>query len=359
MEDNRQNKGKVPLRTKIINVLATFLKSAIVGMLFAILCFIYDVYRDKEQDKKLEESVSKLAKIEQSLSTRYLGIFPEYISEIGNLFDNIDPADTIIIFEDVLYYGIKSRPVEFRKFNEQLLRHALSGGHITIAYYDVEKDPTKPSTTNIFHKMIIESRISGKYLNVMDEERRGEFRKLREKQMLGKPGVTAKIDSTLCEKYFAMTRRDNPTKFKKDIDVYLNDELIRGSAVDSTTTTYKQIVHDMCMEIDAVKHFYIDKDPNTVTFADYENMYRAMGQKIVDCYVKNGINLVPLDEYLTMSCWLVKSRHNNNGIKAILAFPSKYSTDEIGFYSQDEAFATYITTMLDGVINNNKSRKEI
>ena len=354
-----ENKKKVSFRKKILNVLATFLKSAIVGMLFAILCFIYDVYRDKEQDKKLEESVSKLAKIEQSLSTRYLGIFPEYINEIGNLFDGIDPADTIIIFEDVLYYGIKSRPVEFRKFNEQLMRHALSGGHITIAYYDVAKDPSKPASSNIFHKMIIESRINGNYINIMDDERRTEFRKLRENNQLGQPGLSAAIDSALCEKYFDMTRRDNPAKFKKDIDVYLSDELLRGSVVNETTTAYENIVHDLCMDIDAVKHHYLDKDPNTITFADYENMYRAMGQKIVDCYVKNGINLVPLDEYLTMSCWLVKSGHNNNGIKAILAFPSKYSTDEIGFYSQDEAFATYITTMLDGVINNNKSRKEI
>ena len=359
MEENQETNKKVSLRKKTLNLLGTFLRSAIVGMLFAVLCFAYDVYNDQEQDKKLEESVAKLAKIEQSLSTRYLGIFPEYISEIGNLFDRIDPADTIIIFEDVLYYGIKSRPVEFRKFNEQLIQHALSGGHITIAYYDVEKDPTKPTSANIFHKMIIESRINEKYINVMDEERRAEFRKLRQNQQLSKPGATAAIDSMLCEKYFAMTRRDNPAKFKKDIEVYLSDELIKGSEITATTTAYEHIVHELCMEIDAVKHFYLDKEPNSITFADYEKMYREMGQKIVDYYVKNGIHLVPLDEYLTMSCWLVKSGHNNNGIKAILAFPSKYSTDEIGFYSQDEAFATYITTMLNGVINNNRSRKEI
>ena len=356
MEETSNTNKKVSIRTKIVNVFSTFLKSAIVGLLFAVICFVYDVYRDQEQDKKLEQSVSKLIKIEQSLSTRYLGIFPEYISEIGNLFDNIDPADTIIIFEDVLYYGIKSRPKEFRKFNEQLLRHALSGGHITIAYYDVEK---KTTTANIFHKMIIESRINGKFLNAMDEERRAEFRLLREKNMLGKRGAVTAIDSTLCEKYLAMTRNDNPEKYKKDVAVYLSDELIRGSEVTSSTTAYEHIVHELCVEIDNVKHHYLDKDVNDITFADYENMYRMMGQKIVDCYEKHGIHLVPLDEYLTMSCWLVKSGHNNNGIKAILAFPSKYSTEEIGFYSQDEAFANYITTMLNGVINNNKSNKDI
>ena len=356
MEENEKEIKKTAVKNTFFNVLGTFLKSAVVGLLFAVICFVYDVYRDQEQDKKLEQSVSKLIKIEQSLSTRYLGIFPEYINEIGNLFDNIDPADTIIIFEDVLYYGIKSRPKEFRKFNEQLLRHALSGGHITIAYYDVAKTTT---TANIFHKMIIESRINGKFLNAMDEERRAEFRALREKNMLGKRGAVTAIDSALCEKYLAMTRDNNPEKFQKDINVYLSDELIRGSEVNSTTTAYEHIVHELCMDIDAVKHQYLDKDMNEITFEDYENMYRMMGQKIVDCYVKNGIHLVPLDEYLTMSCWLVKSGHNNNGIKAILAFPSKYSTEEIGFYSQDEAFANYITTMLSGVINNNKSSKDM
>lgn len=359
MEETNEPPKKMSFRKKVLNVLVTFLKSAIVGMLFAILCFAYDVYSDQEQDKKLEESVSKLARIEQSLSTRYLGIFPEYINEIGNLFDDIDPSDTIVIFEDVLYYGIKSRPREFRKFNEQLIRHAMSGGHITIAYYDVEIDPSKPLSSNIFHKMIIESRINGKFLNVMDEDRRAEFRKYRENRQAGKPNVTRNIDSLVCERYLAKTREDNPEKFKKDIATYLSDELIRGTELTPMTTAYEHIANQLCIDIDHIKHHYLDKDPYSVTFADYESMFRAIGQAIVDCYTANGIHLVPLDEYLTMSCWLVKSGNNNKGIKAILAFPSKYSTDEIGFYSQDEAFATYITTMLDGVINNNKSRKEV
>ena len=68
-------------------------------------------------------------------------------------------------------------------------------------------------------------------------------------------------------------------------------------------------------------------------------------------YNKYGIDMVPLDDYLTMSCWMVK-KSNPKEVKTVLAFPSKFSSDEIGFYSQDEAFSKYIGTMLEGVRQN-------
>ena len=82
-------------------------------------------------------------------------------------------------------------------------------------------------------------------------------------------------------------------------------------------------------------------------------MYMTMSEVIAKYYSKYGVDLVPMNEYLTMSCWLVK-KGNHKGIGSVLAFPSKYSTDEIGFYSQDEAFSRYITTMLEGVKGNNQ-----
>lgn len=46
-----------------------------------------------------------------------------------------------------------------------------------------------------------------------------------------------------------------------------------------------------------------------------------------------------------------KSEHNKRPslFELILAFPSKYSSDEIGFYSQDELFSEYILTVLKGI----------
>lgn len=338
-------------------LLSAFIKSAAVGMLFAVFCFVYDVYQGSEQDKQLQKSIDKLANIEQSLSTRYLGIFPEYISEISLLFENLEPADTVIIFEDVLYYGIKSRPKEFCIMNDKLFEHALKNGSITVVHYNVEHSDQRPVWNEIFHKMIVESRINAKYIPEMDEERRSEMRRLREENPRMDRSVWVELDSTLCEKYFAMTRDDNPEKFNKDVAVYLDKGLIPVASPDRPFTMAENITYQMCLEIDSVKEHYIgnNKPCEEILFADYEKMYRGMSNVIIKYYKRYGIEMIPLDEYLTMSCWM-SQKGNRKEVKTVLAFPSKYSTDEIGFYSQDEAFSQYITTMLEGVkqsIRNN------
>ena len=291
-------------------------------------------------------------KIEQSLSTRYLGIFPEYIEEIGRLFENVEPSDTIVIFEDVLYYGIKSRPKEFHTMHKSLFEHAMNGGSITVAYYDFKKSERTPLHKDIFHKMIKESRISSQFHVAMDEKFSNEIKELREVKQRIEPDMIKEIDSSLCEEYFSATRNDDMAKFKKDVDAYLSRDLIFDIKSDASAAEY--VTNQMCLEIDQVKqkHLGNGKTLESILFSDYELMYREMSETIVKYYSKfDNIELVPLEEYLTMSCWLVKEG-NHKGVKTVLAFPSKYSTDEIGFYSQDEAFSKYISTMLEGVKQN-------
>lgn len=334
-------------------ILSTFIKSAAVGLLFAVLCLVYDVYHDSEQDKQLKESVDKLAKIEQSLSTRYLGIFPEYITEIGALFDDMAPSDSVVIFEDVLYYGIKSRPKEFYNLNKKLFEHARKGGSVTVAYYNFTKTDRTP-VSNIFHKMIIESRISPKYHATMNERRFNEIVKHRNDSLLARSAMI-QLDSVLCEEYFKATRNDDPEKFRKDVEAYLSKALIETD--DQIHSAAELITYEMCVEINSVKQQYLGngKPIENIRFGDYEMMYRKLSGIIGEYYTKYGINLVPLDEYLTMSCWMVQ-KGNHRGVKTVLAFPSKYSSDEIGFYSQDEAFSKYIGTMLEGVRQNRSLR---
>lgn len=79
-------------------------------------------------------------------------------------------------------------------------------------------------------------------------------------------------------------------------------------------------------------------------------MYIDMSRVIIGLYSNYpNIELLPLTESLMMSCWLTKIGKEE---RAIFAFPSKYSTDEIGFVSQDEAISRYIHKMLVGIKNN-------
>lgn len=64
---------------------------------------------------------------------------------------------------------------------------------------------------------------------------------------------------------------------------------------------------------------------------------------------QSTIEILPINESIMMCCWMVDIDGNE---KAIFAFPSKYSTDEIGFISKDDAIIKYINTMLSGVKNN-------
>jgi len=366
-ENNKERKKKTWLKriknTRGFALFNTFITSAAVALLFAAICFVYDVYHDSEQDKQLEGSIAKLESIEksidtlqlikdnlkhiqESLSTRYLGIFPEYIPQINDLFEDMSDTDTVVVFEDVLYYGIKSCPDEFFAFNANLFRHAMSGGSITVAYYNHRPDPNsgRPVWDNLFHRMIIESRIAPKYHAELNTARDRELQKLRNSNSLSME-TSRKVDSTLCEKYFEATRLGDVAKFWKDVEAYLDrDVIVRNSGY---TTGAEGETYRMCVEIDSVKQHYLGHGKN-IHFSDFEAMYRQVSEIIAKYYAKNGIELVPLDEYLTMSCWMVR-KDPREGVSIVLAFPSKYSTDEIGFYSEDEAFSKYIGTMLEGV----------
>lgn len=351
--------------TKGYDILATFIKSAAVGLLFAAICFVYDIYHDKQQDRQLDESISKLENIEesvkelneirQSLSTRYLGIFPTYIDEISSLFQNLGTSDSVVIFEDVLYYGIKSRPNQFYNLNVQLFEHAMKQGSITVAYYNHHISSNKPIMEDLFHKMIIESRIGTKHQAALYKERSQKADSLSSIKMLSITSSRIE-DSILCEKYFAATRDDDVERFEADVVAYLSKDLIDKDTTDLSEA--ERITYEMCVKIDSVKQHYLGGKPmKSILFSDYETMYRVMSEIIVSYYSKYHFDLVPLDEYLTMSCWMVK-KSGHEGVKTVLAFPSKYSSDEIGFYSQDEAFSKYIGTMLDGVRQTKQSHSD-
>lgn len=332
--------------TRSYERLNTFLKSAAVALIFAVICFAFDRYENIQQQIQLDESIQKLDEIEKGLSTRSLGIFPGYIKEIRELLDNVEKTDSVVIMEDVLYYGFKSKPKEFYEMNKKLFDHAMMGGSVTIAYYSFK--PTRGLISkNIFHNMIKEELISHENLVKMKKECDSIFNILPNIKPEDRYDMVVKTEYELCDKYFKATIANDLKKFSDNIDGYLGSDLI--SFGENENSQGAAMAKDMCLEIQKIKVKYLKKDKKQITFKNFEDMDREISTVIADAYKKRNIKLVPLNEYLTMSCWMVKSTIN---MRAVLAFPSKYSSDEIGFYSQDDAFARYISTMMGGILLN-------
>ena len=141
------------------SVLRRIFSSALFAIMLSVGFFAYEMSSGAEETAKIVEN---LAEIQNSLSTRYLGLFPQYISNINKLLDEaieehakVKDEDSVIICEDVLYYGIRSDVNGFRKMLTNIITLAQSGCNITIAYYNPDGLP--------FETMIENSLISSSY----------------------------------------------------------------------------------------------------------------------------------------------------------------------------------------------------
>lgn len=248
--------------------------------------------------------------------------------------------------EDVLYYGFMSKPKEFYEMNKKLFDHAMMDGSVIIAYYNFDQSRV-PVSKDIFHNMIKEEFISHDNIIKMKKECDSIIKTLTNVKGKDKYDEVMKMEYELCDKYFKATNSNDFKKFSESVDKYLSTELINFG--ENEISQGASMAKDMCLEIQKIKEKYLKKDKKQIAFKDFEDMDREISTVIADAYKKRNIKLVPLNEYLTMSCWMVKSTTN---MRAVLAFPSKYSSDEIGSYSQDDAFARYISTMMGGILLN-------
>ena len=311
-------------RSFIYKVVQFIISSAAVSLLITLVIFAVEQKEDEERTEtligNLEDISGDLLEMQNSVSTRYLGIFPDYLSEVNNLLAERDPGSEIVIFEDVLYYGILSKPEDFIHMNHMLLSHVDGGGKATIVYYDPEGWT--------FSRMIRESRIAPEYFASIDEERRALGRRASDEEI-----------SLINEKYLSLTRDKDPKAFERNVNSYLAPLRTHSAYNDALGLE----LNALYQQLDSVKTRCLGGKPySEVTFNDYMEMYRGMTHLLESEYSAHGVELIPIDEYLTMTCWLVSGQ-------AVLAFPSKYATDEIGFYSKDPAFGKYINTMLEGV----------
>ena len=363
--------------------LKIILDSATFALLLTVILFSYEMVNNT---KESEQIVSNLKEIQSSLSTRYLGLFPEYIDNINHLLnsaieeqDKSEIRDSVIIFEDVLYYGIRSDAEGFRRMIENLMTLSNRGCHITIAYYDVNHRP--------FKQMIQDKLLSPEHKralrNDMDSYRKrvAAFRNESEKivpSISSHTEIEAKqralineyfddyliknpsrgdsihkvvnniyredmVFASLTQQYYEASFDVNKEKIKATIDGLRVPLPQKEGVVDATTLRINQLL----TKLDEVKCLYMNKPYDEITYVDFVNMYQDISMCICDLLIQQpNIELLLLKENILMCCWMSAI---NGKTQAIFAFPSKYSSDEIGFISQDPAIARYIHTMLNGV----------
>ena len=385
-------------KSRFVKISHIVTSSATFALLLSIAFFVYETFESKKEQQEL---VGNLLSIQNSLTTRYLGLFPEYIANIDDLLSNGKnmysyqspdaKVDTIIIFEDVLYYGIKSRPEGFLKLNEKILKLSKTGCKIYIAYYNPKG--------RAFQQMMRETLISSSLLPKYDEDMQLFFSSLRKinferekilsainnptqqqrdsvsqllyseyldsllhidnkakkrlKRMRSQKSKMARfidpirmVDSLKCEEYYQASVELDKKKARANLKSYLEPMPIAKNA---KVGSPRYAVNNLARQLDSVKYACLNAHMDNVSFADYKDMYIGFTKVMEDFYHSCGenIQLIPLNDYFTMSCWMISQSGKN---QAIFAFPSKYATDEIGFYSQDEAIASYIRTMLYGVL---------
>jgi hypothetical protein len=161
------------------------------------------------------------------------------------------------------------------------------------------------------------------------------------------------IRAILQEQYFAETCDANKKAFESRIKKYR--KMMAQSLKAETADTRAEIeMRQVFSKMDSVrlKNVGDARIPvESITFADIKNMYTEMSMVMEETFSKYpNISLVPVNEFLSVRSWLVMSSNNRN--QAIMAFPSRYDSSEIGFFTTDATTTEYVLTMRQGILVN-------
>ena len=368
-----------------------------------ILSIIFFVWETKTSNKANEKIASDLLEVQRSLSTRYLGIFPEYIGTTNEMLREAlekkedFSSDTIVVFEDVLYYGVVSDSEGFMEVNDKLLQLADKGAKVFVVYYKTQTPLFVKSlreqlfspncykqfvnTQRLLRERVIEFqkeireitrprqqlKIRYEYRTLMDSLANVHFsdiidnktfenqRKVMAKQSNNRIHYDVIAEMLLNERFFSATRDENHKAFEKMIDKYRKP--IVGKDKDKSFKRQSwQETTDMCRKMDSLRASLMEQPYDSISFEHFIKLNSGYTKIMENEYAYHrNISLIPIEDYLTMSCWMVGNRYE--GYNIIIAFPNRYSSSEIGFASRDDNIARYIHTMLEGIRTNYETRK--
>ncbi|MBO7457848.1 MAG: hypothetical protein J6T80_01160 [Paludibacteraceae bacterium] len=370
---------------KVVRIFKIISESAVFALLLSLILFGVEMFNEMEDSREMTKN---LLEIQNSLSTRYLGEFPNFVPDINQLYSEAKAGDSIVVLEDVLFYGITSAPGEFYEATTKLLDLAAAGSHVMIAYYrphglayDFMMQEWLLSQEQYNHfrdTMTLFERRQHAYKEemraLMDSCRTNEVNKTETRRLMralmdksfgdvigkqrdGKPVIAYSSDNEqvkamFLERYFAKTREEDRAAFKAMIAKY-RYPTTRALPTDISTRTELETA-EMCHQMDSVRIQYLGREGASIdkpTYADFVNMFADMTQVMERTFQRYpSIQLVAIDDFLSVRSWLVCSKKNEG--KAIMAFPSRYASSEIGFFTTDASTREYIKTMERGILVN-------
>jgi hypothetical protein len=384
---------------KLVHWIKLFSNSASVALFLSVIFFSFEMFGSMEESKEMTDN---LLKIQNSLSTKYLGEFPSFLPDINRLYAEVSKDEEIVVLEDVLFYGLNSAPEDFYEASIKLLDLAANGTQVMISYYEpnsfaynltiqewmLSQESYKHyrDTLTLFrersvlykkqYKAIQTSKASAEekeqkchallsecFLDIVGpqaiEKQKAYLKSKSEESQDGTEGERKalidehmQIRNLLLERYFSATRAQNKGKFQQMVEGYRSPTLDKINMEASTRTQME--VRSMCQKMDSVRTYCLgeeDTSVDSITYANFVNMFTEMTRVMEQTY-KNypSITLVPIDDFLSIRGWLITRRKGES--RAIMAFPSRYSSSEIGFYTTDESTTDYIKTMQQGILVN-------
>lgn len=384
-------------------------ESAVFAIFLSLILFGVETFNNMKESSELSQSMQGLSQnllsIQNSLSTRYLGEFPNFLPNINQLYKDASAGDSIVVFEDVLFYGMISGPKEFYEASLKLFDLAANGSPVLISYYipegiafnfmlqemllSPEYYKNYRNTLKLFHKrralykqrrrVVIDSCVNNsmtkfetdKQLTLLLDDCFGDIvdkavLSKQKERMLAKPQQQVDGDGDMSaqrddgeqirlmylEKYFAKTRDANPSAFTELVSKY-RTPTVRAELADAPTRIQKE-TEEMCQKMDSIRLECLGNENEPVTnikFSDFKKMFIGMTNVMVEMYRRYpSIKLVPIDDFISIRCWFVSGKAESG--QAIMAFPSRYSSSEIGFFTTDETTKNYIRTMQRGILVN-------
>ena len=388
---------------KIFRVVKIIAESAAFALVISLILFGIEMFDNMKTSQELSKN---LLEIQNSLSTKYLGKFPDFMPDINRLYEGAKAGDSIVIMEDVLFYGINSAPVDFYEASLKLFDLAANGSQVMISYYipdgmafnfmlqelllSQKQYKNYRDTLMLFYQrshlykrekmVVIDSCVANnfkrtetdreiaslldKYFGDIFEQ--ADIEKQKERMIAHEPSrltendgnsIASRSDNALAralliEKFFEKTKKEDLKSFQSMVAMYRRPTMI--AKVNESSTRIQLEAQSMCLKMDSIRIKYLGRDNTPVDkikYSDFKNMFAEMTKVMEESYHRYpSITLVPIDEFISVRSWLVESREGAH--KAIMAFPSRYSSSEIGFFTTDETTRDYIKTMQKGILIN-------